>query len=68
MQKRISYFDVEWCRQSHSGRVRIIDKSLKKVVRFFRGNNRYACRDCDATWREKEPYHYIKLRRKRAEE
>jgi hypothetical protein len=51
----------------HSSRIRIIDKGLKKVVRFFRGNNRYACRDCNTTWREKEPHHNIKLRRKRAE-
>jgi hypothetical protein len=56
------------CPVCHSGRVRIIDKGLKKVVRYFKGNNRYACRDCDTTWREKEPYHHLKLRRKRVEE
>ena len=56
------------CPACHSGRVRIIDKGLKKVVRFFKQNNRYACHDCNTTWREKEPYHRLKLRRKQAGE
>ena len=56
------------CPVCHSGRIRIIDKGLKKAVRFFRGNNRYACRDCNITWREKEPHHSVELKRKRAED
>ncbi|OGS34648.1 MAG: hypothetical protein A2293_02985 [Elusimicrobia bacterium RIFOXYB2_FULL_49_7] len=53
------------CPSCQSRRIHILDKGLKKVVRFFQGNNRFACRDCGATWREREPHLRLKLKRKR---
>ncbi len=53
------------CPACKSERIRILDKGLKKIVRFLKGNNRYVCRDCSATWRELEPNKRLRLKRKR---
>ncbi|MFH0920287.1 MAG: hypothetical protein V1913_07975 [Fibrobacterota bacterium] len=50
------------CKSEH---VKILDKGIRKVVRFLQGNNRVACCDCYSTWRELEPNRRLKLKRKR---
>lgn len=41
--------------------VRIYDKGLKLLFRFFIGNNRFICRKCKITWRRKNPGYYFDL-------
>ena len=53
------------CPSCKSHRVRIMDKGLKKIVRYLQGNNRYICRECSSTWREMDPNRRLKLKRKR---
>lgn len=53
------------CPICKSERVKILDKGIKKIVRFLQGNNRYVCRECYSTWRELEPHRRLKLKRKR---
>jgi transposase-like protein len=53
------------CPSCQSSRTYILDKGIKKVIRFFLGNNRFACRECHATWREKAPSSRLRLKHKR---
>jgi transposase-like protein len=55
------------CPSCKGERIRILDKGIKKIFRFLQGNNRYVCRECNATWREQEPNRRLKLKRKRTD-
>lgn len=53
-----------FCPACKSDRVRVLDKGIKKIMRFLQGNNRFYCRDCSTTWREEDPTRFRKLKRK----
>lgn len=53
------------CPTCSSTRIYIVDKGFKKLVRFFQGSNRYACRECHVTWRENRPNMLLKLKRRK---
>lgn len=55
---------MQVCPACQSGRTYILDKGIKKVVRFFQGNNRFACKECHTTWRERAPNLRLRLKHK----
>jgi len=58
-------FATESCPQCHKpDNVRIINKGLKRFVRFLAANNRLACFECGITWRRRIPDRILDLVRK----
>jgi hypothetical protein len=37
----------------------ILDKGLKFITRLLIGNSRFVCKDCNVTWRKRQPDYYL---------
>jgi len=57
---------VSFCPQCESDEaVYVYDRGLKLIRRFFIFNNRFACAQCNVTWRRKTPFHILRLHSKK---